>query len=176
MFEFDNLSWNTWLIFPQVCQWHIARGSSPWWYFRLTINFRDFLSYWRDGWKKEGGGGEKDAFRQETFIKYRSKEETEEDALAFSQSRAGSHQRLRTASKVQDAFLRQAIPPVRREGWSHHRRKSLHLRFLFYWCNGTHHDERILHSLSFWEECSLPSTKIVVSIFIGQKFIHRFPE
>jgi len=66
--------------------------------------------------KERGWGGEKDAFRQETFIKYRSKEETEEDALAFSQSRAGSHQRLRTASKVQDAFLRQAIPPVRREG------------------------------------------------------------
>lgn len=53
-------------------------------------------------------------------------------------SRAGSHQRLRTASRVQDAF-----PSVRREGRSQ-TEVALHLRFLFYWRSGAHHDERIL--------------------------------
>lgn len=92
----------------------IACGGSPWWYFRLTINFRGFLSIDEAGNRKKEGE-RKDACRRETFVKHRSKEETE-GALALSQSRAGSHQRLRTASKVQDAFLRQAIPSVRREG------------------------------------------------------------
>jgi len=77
-----------------------------------TINFRSLsIDETRDGKKKT-------SLRD---VRKTPIERTEENASALLQSRAGSHQRLRTASKVQNAFPRRAIPS---EGKADRRRKS----------------------------------------------------
>lgn len=92
----------------------------------VTISFRDFLSIDETRDKER-----EDIPRRETSVKRRRERRDKGRLRLFRASRAGSHQRLRTASRVQDAFPRRAVPSARREGRLQ-TEVALHLRFLFY--------------------------------------------